>query len=403
MSTRRARVNLAAVRTGNYVPPTGHLGGIMDVSTTSTAGSRRRSPTWRALVLATATALAGAVTSSAAAAPMAGMQARMQAAVADGACSAQAHVDGQWGAGQPWAGGVLSVTVHNTSAAALNGWSASWALAAGQKITGQWGATVTLTGAAVSAANLPYNGAVAPGGAVTFGVQLSGTVPATAPAVSCTTGGPAGSDRVTQYVSDADDTQTVVLRVGDTLVGSFVASDVPPTVSSDVITPVSITGGYPTRQPLLATYRGAAIGTADLTTYADNDCNHAPTPCTLPPLLITIHVKVIAADSPVPKQTRQVLASLSTSGSTVPLHVGDTLYVMIPDSYRQPTTAGPVLVLREPATGGYPTGSIMRAYYTAVAPGQQDVQSITDYDCLHTEPLCARPQQQWIVHVSVTP
>jgi len=352
-------------------------------------------------VLAAATALAAAVTSSAAAAPAAAPAAR--AAAADGACSAQARVDGQWGAGQPWAGGVLSVTVRNTSTAALNGWGASWALAAGQKITGQWGATVTATAAAVSAVNLPYNGSVAPGAAVTFGVQLSGTVPVTAPAVGCTAAGSTGSDRVTQYVSDADDTQTVVLRVGDTLVGSFVASDVPPTVTSDVITPVSITGGYPTRQPLLATYRGAAVGSADLTTHGDADCYHATPPCVLPYLLITIHVKVIPADSPVPKQNRQVMASLSNSGSTVPLHVGDTLYVMIPDSYRQPTTAGPVLVPREPATGGYPAGGVMRAYYTAVAPGQQDVQSITDYACLHTAPACALPQQQWIVHVSVTP
>jgi hypothetical protein len=317
-------------------------------------------------------------------------------------CTAQAHVDSRWSPDQPWGGAVLSVTVRNTSPAPITGWTAGWTLGAGQQVTSRWGATVTVADRLVTAVDLPYNATLAPGATVTFGVQLSGPVPEQPPVATCATGD-SGTDRVRVPVTDADDGQTVVLRVGDLLVGSFVASDVPPTVTGDAIEPVSVTGGYPTRQPLEAVYRGAVVGSADVTTHGDADCYHAVPACVLPFLLVTVHVTVIPADSPVPRQHRVVLASLADSGSTVPLRVGDTLHVMLPDTYRQPTTAGPVLTPREPATGGYPGSQVMNAYYIATAGGTQDVQSITDYDCLHSEPACARPQQQWIVHVTVTP
>lgn len=47
-----------------------------------------------------------------------------------------------------------------------------------------WKATVTQAGTAVLATNLSYNGAVAPNGTTTFGVQADGSPGA--PALTCT-------------------------------------------------------------------------------------------------------------------------------------------------------------------------------------------------------------------------
>ena len=52
-------------------------------------------------------------------------------------------------------------------------------------------------------------------------------------------------------------------------------------------------------------------------------------------------------------------------------------------------------------SGGYPTGKQMVAVFKAVAAGTADIESSTDYACLHTTPSCALPQQLWSVHVVV--
>ncbi|MEU4569073.1 cellulose binding domain-containing protein [Micromonospora sp. NPDC023956] len=70
-------------------------------------------------------------------------------------------------------GYTAEVTVTNTGATPVAGWTLAYQLPAGQQITGSWNATVTQNGSTVTARNLSYNGTIAPGASVTFGHQAS--------------------------------------------------------------------------------------------------------------------------------------------------------------------------------------------------------------------------------------
>ncbi|MFJ1755169.1 glycoside hydrolase family 6 protein [Kitasatospora sp. NPDC088134] len=73
-----------------------------------------------------------------------------------------------------WAGGFTAdVTVKNTGGAALAGWTVGWTYPGDQKITSAWNAKVVQSGAAVTASDLGYNGALAPGAATNFGLQAT--------------------------------------------------------------------------------------------------------------------------------------------------------------------------------------------------------------------------------------
>jgi hypothetical protein len=73
-----------------------------------------------------------------------------------------------------WAGGVVAqVTISNTGTAPISGWTLGFTFPGDQKITNAWNATVTQTGAAVSAANASYNPTIPAGGSVSFGFQAS--------------------------------------------------------------------------------------------------------------------------------------------------------------------------------------------------------------------------------------
>ncbi|MGW4805249.1 glycoside hydrolase family 6 protein [Kitasatospora sp. NPDC004272] len=73
-----------------------------------------------------------------------------------------------------WAGGFTAdITVKNTGSTALNGWKLAWTFPGDQKITSAWNATVVQSGAAVTATDLGYNGALAAGGSTSFGVQAT--------------------------------------------------------------------------------------------------------------------------------------------------------------------------------------------------------------------------------------
>ncbi len=78
------------------------------------------------------------------------------------------------------------MTVRNDGPVAFTGWTANWTFT-GRQISQSWNATVTQSGAAVSARNAAWNGSLAPGATVTFGFLASGTG-SPAPEVSCTTG-----------------------------------------------------------------------------------------------------------------------------------------------------------------------------------------------------------------------
>lgn len=71
-----------------------------------------------------------------------------------------------------WPGGfVANVTLTNSGATALTGWSLAFTFGGDQRITNAWNTVVSQSGAAVTAANAPYNGSVPVGGSVTFGFQ----------------------------------------------------------------------------------------------------------------------------------------------------------------------------------------------------------------------------------------
>jgi endo-1,4-beta-xylanase len=81
-----------------------------------------------------------------------------------------------------WVGGfVANITINNTGTSAINGWTLKYAFPGDQKITNAWNATVTQSGAAVSATNLGFDATIAPGGNVSYGYQGTWTTNDTAP------------------------------------------------------------------------------------------------------------------------------------------------------------------------------------------------------------------------------
>jgi hypothetical protein len=80
------------------------------------------------------------------------------------------HVDyartAQWGGGF-----TANVTITNNGTSAINGWTVTWSFPGDQKVTNAWNATVSQSGAGVSATNMNYNASIPPGGNVQFGFQ----------------------------------------------------------------------------------------------------------------------------------------------------------------------------------------------------------------------------------------
>ncbi len=71
-----------------------------------------------------------------------------------------------------WQGGfTANVTITNNGASTINGWTVAWTFPGDQQITSAWNATVTQSGAAVSATSLSYDATIAPGGSTSFGFQ----------------------------------------------------------------------------------------------------------------------------------------------------------------------------------------------------------------------------------------
>jgi hypothetical protein len=73
---------------------------------------------------------------------------------------------------QQWTGGfTANVTVTNAGTGTLSGWTVGWTYPGDSKITNAWNAAVSQSGAAVTATNMSYNGALAAGASTSFGVQ----------------------------------------------------------------------------------------------------------------------------------------------------------------------------------------------------------------------------------------
>ncbi|HEX3789101.1 MAG TPA: cellulose-binding domain-containing protein [Pseudonocardiaceae bacterium] len=127
------------------------------------------------------------------------------AAAATGPCQVTDQVN-------QWAGGFTSTITVTNNGPAVNTWNVSWTFPGDQQVTSAWNTQLTQTGAAVIAANEPYNGTLATGGSTSFGFQATfsgtnatpvdfavngqvcaGTPPPTTTTTTTTTGPPTGS------------------------------------------------------------------------------------------------------------------------------------------------------------------------------------------------------------------
>ncbi|MBP2705048.1 cellulose binding domain-containing protein [Microbispora sp. RL4-1S] len=116
-------------------------------------GFRRRAAT---AITAVVAALTGALTVTAA--PSAG---------AATGCAVTYRITNQWTGGFG-----ADVTVTNLGDP-INDWTLTWAFSAGQSVTQAWNATVTQTGANVTAKNVDYNRTIPANGSVNFGFNGS--------------------------------------------------------------------------------------------------------------------------------------------------------------------------------------------------------------------------------------
>ncbi|MEV0396356.1 cellulose binding domain-containing protein [Polymorphospora rubra] len=95
------------------------------------------------------------------------------------ACAAGYAVTGQW------QGGFQGEVTVRAGSRAISGWTVTWTYADGQTITQSWGATVTGSGANVTATNAAWNGGLAAGAATTFGFIGSAGATNGSPTLSC--------------------------------------------------------------------------------------------------------------------------------------------------------------------------------------------------------------------------
>ena len=99
---------------------------------------------------------------------------------------------------------------------------------------------------------------------------------------------------------------------------------------------------------------------------------------------------------------RPIVLTDADNGQTVHLHPHERLEVRLSqDSYDPPTSGRTQVLARRSSTGGYPGSAPVRAVFEAVAAGQADVSSSSDYSCFHSSPRCLRPSRLWVLHVIV--
>jgi len=85
-----------------------------------------------------------------------------------------------------WAGGFGAEVTVRAGDAAINGWTVSWTWPNGQTITSSWNATITTSGASVTARNVSYNGRLSANGTTSFGFTGAWNGTNNAPTLTCT-------------------------------------------------------------------------------------------------------------------------------------------------------------------------------------------------------------------------
>ncbi|MGW4644749.1 extracellular catalytic domain type 1 short-chain-length polyhydroxyalkanoate depolymerase [Sphaerisporangium sp. NPDC004334] len=78
-------------------------------------------------------------------------------------------------------GFTANVTVTNSGASAVNGWTVTWTWPGNQQVTNAWNAAITQSGTQVTARNASYNATIPAGGNTSFGFQASFNGTNTAP------------------------------------------------------------------------------------------------------------------------------------------------------------------------------------------------------------------------------
>lgn len=80
-----------------------------------------------------------------------------------------------WKVTGSWTGGFQAeVTVRNTGTAPATGWSSGFTFPGGQRLASAWNATVSQSGAQVTATNASWNGGLAPGASTSWGLVVTG-------------------------------------------------------------------------------------------------------------------------------------------------------------------------------------------------------------------------------------
>ncbi|MEU7913576.1 cellulose binding domain-containing protein [Microbispora bryophytorum] len=95
-------------------------------------------------------------------------------------CGATYTITNQWGGGFQG-----EVTVRNTGAASISGWTVTWTFADGQRVTQAWGGKATQTGASVTVQNESWNGSLGAGASTTLGFIASWNASNSAPVPAC--------------------------------------------------------------------------------------------------------------------------------------------------------------------------------------------------------------------------
>jgi endoglucanase len=95
-------------------------------------------------------------------------------------CAASYTVTGQW------QGGFQAEVRVTAGGSAISGWTVTWTFANGQQVSQAWSATLTTSGATVTARNVSYNGSLSAGGSTTFGFLGSSGGTNAVPSLSCT-------------------------------------------------------------------------------------------------------------------------------------------------------------------------------------------------------------------------
>ncbi|MET8158337.1 PHB depolymerase family esterase [Sphaerisporangium sp. NPDC005289] len=78
-------------------------------------------------------------------------------------------------------GFTANLTVTNSGASAVNGWTVTWTWPGNQQVTNAWNAAITQSGTQVTARNASYNATIPAGGNTSFGFQASFNGTNTAP------------------------------------------------------------------------------------------------------------------------------------------------------------------------------------------------------------------------------